>query len=44
MVTSPWLALRIGGVRPACYVDCSMLDKVTGTGTKDDPYVFSIVP
>lgn len=35
---------RIGGVRPACYVDCSMLDKVTGTGTKDDPYVFSIVP
>lgn len=32
--------LRVGGIRPACYVDLTMLDRATGSGTKDDPYVF----
>lgn len=32
--------LRIGGIRPACYVDLTMLDHATGSGTKADPYVF----
>lgn len=35
--------LRIGGVRPACYVDIGSLDHATGTGTLSDPYVFQII-
>lgn len=34
--------LRIGGIRPACYVDCSLLDGVSGSGTLEDPYVFDL--
>lgn len=35
--------LRNGGVRPACYVNLSKLDNVTGSGTFKDPYRFEIV-
>ena len=35
---------RIGGVRPACYVDCAMLDQATGSGTLEDPYTFQVRP
>ena len=34
---------RYGGVRPACYIDLSMLDNATGSGTVDDPYVFELI-
>lgn len=34
---------RIGGIRPACRVDLSMLDHATGSGTEEDPYVFEII-
>lgn len=34
---------QVGGVRPACYVDLTQLDHVTGSGTLKDPYVFQVV-
>lgn len=34
---------RICGIRPACYVDISMLDGISGEGTMDDPYIFASV-
>ena len=34
--------LRVGGVRPACYVDAGRLDHASGSGTMEDPYVFEI--
>lgn len=34
---------RYGGVRPACYIDLSMLDNVTGSGTLEDPYNFELI-
>lgn len=35
--------LREGGVRPACFVDMTMLDHVSGSGTLEDPYRFELV-
>lgn len=34
---------RYGGVRPGCYVDLSMLDNATGSGTLEDPYMFELI-
>lgn len=34
---------RFLGVRPACYVDITMLDHVTGSGTFEDPFMFEVV-
>ena len=34
---------RWGGVRPMCRVDMTKLDNATGSGTVDDPYVFTVV-
>lgn len=34
--------LRVGGIRPACFVDCSRLDHATGSGTAADPYCFTL--
>ncbi len=34
---------RYGGMRPACYIDLSMLDGVSGSGTLEDPYCFEVI-
>ena len=35
--------LRVCAIRPACFVDVTCLDNVTGSGTEKDPYVFEII-
>ena len=32
---------RVGGIRPACFVICPLLDQASGSGTLEDPYVFA---
>lgn len=34
---------RNGGVRCACKIDLSVLDNVSGSGTKEDPYLFEVI-
>ena len=42
--TSVTAVNRYLGVRPACWVDITMLDNVKGSGTFEDPFTFTVAP